>query len=268
MMTILVPSVSRYSLTVDAAATIAVMVENADNPWGRRLDDALKFAMCAESAYPVAPYADLSHEDFRTDAPARPDMPNVAAPSVSGVLNKLQDAGHVTVRTAWRETSSEAYLSDGRTVTAVHVVRPFALVEVTYSWSAEAHHRLVVSGCSSADGWEITDRSYIVPAGWYLVGEVGDYLKLDLVGVAGMASDCADWACWLDNLDGFGVSYCAAGCQSCGAQWLAGAGSWHFQPDECAADPWEFDDADEIVETTGTIACPACGAGRVAFDVF
>lgn len=118
---------------MDAAETIAVMVESADNPWGRRLNDALRLAMFAESVYPVAPCAPVAREDFGPDAPTRSDMPDVEAPSVSGVLDKLQDAGYVTVHNAWRETSSEAYLSDGRTVTAVHVIRPFALVTVKYS---------------------------------------------------------------------------------------------------------------------------------------
>jgi hypothetical protein len=30
----------------------------------------------------------------------------------------------------------------------------------------------------------------------------------------------------------------------------------------------DFEEAQEIDETTGTIACPACGTGRVGFDVF
>jgi len=267
-MTILTASVSRYSLTVDAAETIAAMLESADNPWGRRLNDALNLAMFAESAYPVAPYAPVSREDFRPHGPKRSDMPDVEAPSVSGVLDKLQDAGYVTVHNAWRETSSEAYLSDGRTVTAVHVVRPFVLVTVKYSWSPEANHRAIVTGYGSADRWEIADRSHTVPAGWYLVGEIGDYNMFDLVGVAGIDGEHADWACWLDGLEGFGASHCTAGCQACGARWLAYGDSWHFTADECDADPWEFEEAHEIDETTGTIACPGCGTGRVAFDIF
>lgn len=266
-MTILIPAVSRYSLTVDAAETITAMVENADNPWGRRLEDALRFAMCAESVYAIAPYATVPHEAFRPDGPERPDMPSVDAPSVSMVLDKLQLAGYVTVHNAWHETSSEAFLSDGRTVTAVHVMRPFALVAVKYSWSAAANRRAVVYGHSYADQWEITDRSYTVPTGWYLVGEVGDY-QVNLVGVAALNGERPDWACWLDGIEGFGASHCAAGCQSCGARWLAYGDSWHFEPDDCAAAAWDFDDADDIDETTGTIACPACDTGRVAFDIF
>lgn len=267
-MTILAPSVSRYSLIADAATTIAAMVESADNPWGRRLHDALRCAMYAESAYPVAPYVPVSHEDFRPDAPKRPDMPDVEALSASGVLDKLQDAGYVTVHNAWRETASEAYLSDGRTVTAVHVIQPFALVAVKYSWSPEADRRATISGYGAADRWEIADRTYTVPAGWYLVGEIGDYNVTELVGVAGIDGDRTDWACWLDGLEGFGASYCAAACPSCGNRWLAYGDSWRFMPDECDADAWDFEEAQDIDETTGTIACPACGTGRVAFDIF
>lgn len=267
-MTTLTASVSRYSLTVDAAETITVLAENADNPWGRRLDEALRLAMFAESAYPVAPYAPVSREDFHPDAPKRSGMPDVAAQSVSEMLDNLQDAGYVTVHNAWRETSSETYLSDGRIVTAVHVVRPFALVTVKYSWSREANRRVIATGYGSADRWEIADRSYTVPAGWYLVGEIGDYNMFSLVGVAGINEEHTDWACWLYGLEGFGASYCAARCQSCGARWLAYGDSWHFTADECDADAWDFEEVQEIDETTGTIACPACGTGRVGFDIF
>jgi len=216
----------------------------------------------------VAPYAQVTREDFRPDRPQRTDMPDVEAPSVSGVLDKLQDAGYVIMHNAWRETSSDAYLSHGRIVTAVHVLRPFALVTITCSWSPEANRRAMVTGYGSADRWEIADRSYVVPAGWYLVGEIGDYTMFDLVGVAGIDAEHDDWACWLDGLEGFGASYCAAGCQSCDARWLAYGDSWHFTADECDTDPWDFEEAQEIDETTATIACPACHTGRVGFDIF
>jgi hypothetical protein len=264
-MTILNPSVSQYSLTVDAAETIAVMVESADNPWGRRLEDALRFAMGGQCVYPVAPYAAVSHEDFRPDAP---ELPIVENPSVSGVLDKLQAAGYLTVHDVWRETSSEAYLSDGRIVTALHVARPFALVAVKYQFSAEADHLVVRRGFGHPDHWEITDRSHIVPAGWYLVGETGDYNMIDLSGVAGMDDARADWICWLADLEGFGATRCAAGCDACDRRWLAESGSWHFEADDCDAGSWDFDDAEDIHEPAGTVACPACAIGRVGFSIF
>lgn len=263
-MAILETSVSRYSLTVDASDTITVMVDNADNPWGRRLYDALTFATGANSAYAVAPYASVSLDDVRPDAPDRPDMPDVGDRSVPRVLNKLQAAGYLTASTVVYETSSETYLSDGRFVTAVQVLRPFALVGVEYRFSREANSRAIQHGHAYADQWDITDRSYIVPAGWYLVGEVGDHVT-DLVGVAGMDDD-PDGRVF--ELEGFGAAHCAAGCQSCDARWMAYADSWHFAADDCDADAWDFEDADDFDETTNTVACPACGIGRVGFDIF
>jgi hypothetical protein len=263
-MTILKTSVERYSLTVDVSDTIAVMVDNADNQWGLRLYDALTFATWAGSAFAVSPYVGVGLADVRPDAPGRSDMPDVADRSVSGVLDKLRAAGYVTVRTVLRETSSEAYLSDGRTVTVVRVLRPFALVGVDYQFSREANRRASEYGHAYADRWEITDRSYVVPAGWYLVGETGDHMSA-LAGVAGMDDDPG--GCVFE-LEGFGASQCAAGCESCGARWLADADSWHFAADDCDADAWDFDGADDIDETAGTLACPACGTGRVGFDVF
>ncbi|MFD2414810.1 hypothetical protein [Amycolatopsis pigmentata] len=260
-MTILEASVSRFSLTVDARDTITLMVDNADNPWGRRLHDALDFALCAESACVVTPYERVGMEDFRPDAPTRHD---VADRFVADVLDKLQAEGYTTARTVFHETSSETYLSDGRTVTAVQVHRPFALVGVEYQFSREAHSRAVRYGHAYADRWEITGRSYIVPAGWYLVGEIGDYTS-ELVGVAGMDGD-PDGVVF--ELEGFDASECAAGCQACGARWLAYADSWHFEPDDCDTAPWDFDDADGIDETTNTVACPACRIGRVGFMIF
>jgi hypothetical protein len=264
-MTILDVAVSQYSLTVDASKTIHVMIDNADNPWGRRLHDALTFAMVAGSpAYAVSPYVRAELSNFRPDLPERPDMPNVESNSVAGVLDKLRAAGYVTTCTVLRETSSEAYLSNGRIVTAVEVLRSFVLVGVQYRWSNQAQSRVIRHGHAYADHWEVIDRSYVVPAGWYLVGETGDYVP-ELVGVAGMDADPG--GCVFE-LEGFGASCCAAGCESCGVRWIAYADSWHFEADDCDADSWDFDDAEEIDETTNTVACPACGTGRVAFDIY
>lgn len=264
-MTILDASVSRYSLTVDASETINVMLDNADNSWGRRLHDALDFAMVpGTTAYAVAPYVRAELSDFRPDELERQDMPDVGDRFVSGVLDKLQAAGYVSTRDVLRETSGQAYISDGRSVTAVEVLKPFALIGVEYQFTREATSRVIRYGHAYADRWEISDRSYIVPAGWYLVGEVGDYTP-ELVGVAGMYGD-PDGCVF--EMEGFGASECAAGCGSCGARWLAYADSWHFRPDDCDADAWDFDDADDIDETTNTVACPVCATGRVGFDIF
>ncbi|WP_410670642.1 hypothetical protein [Amycolatopsis sp. cmx-4-68] len=51
-------------------------------------------------------------------------------------------------------------------------------------------------------------------------------------------------------------------------RWSAESGSWHFRPDDCDADAWDFDDAAEIDDESGTVACPACATGRVGFSIF
>jgi hypothetical protein len=262
-MTTLEASVCRFSLTVDASDTIKILVDSSDNPWGRRLHDVLAYATYAESAYAVAPYVNVCLADFRPDGS---EVPDVADRFVSGVLDKLQTAGYVETRDVLHETTGETYLSEGRTVTAVHVVRPFALVGVDYRFSREANSRAIRYGHAYADQWKITDRSFVVPVGWYLVGETGDFTP-DLVGVAGIAADSDDLICSLFELEGFGASTCLAGCGTCDARWSAESGSWHFRADDCDADAWDFDDADDVDETAGTVACPACGTGRVGFSV-
>ncbi len=69
VMIMLEACVSQFSLTVDAADTIQALVGSSDHPWGRRLHDALKFAMYAECAYAVEPNARIELADFRPDAP-------------------------------------------------------------------------------------------------------------------------------------------------------------------------------------------------------
>ncbi len=257
-MTIPEPCVSQYSLTVDAAETIDLMTASADNPWGRRLHDALVFAMGRDETFAVSPYVSVNHEDFAPQSLDESSLPEVGDRAVDAVLSRLEKAGLVTTRTVLHESTSENYLSDNRIVTAVRVLRPFALVSVAYRWSSR-------SLLGYADRWEITDRSYIVPAGCYLVGEVGE-LVYDLAGVAGMAGDSDDTFYWLYDLEGFSASHCLAGCDSCGARWSAECGSWRFEADACDARSWSFDDAEGF--EGNTIACPRCASGRVGFMIF
>ncbi|MCK2239771.1 MULTISPECIES: hypothetical protein [unclassified Crossiella] len=265
-MTILETSVSRFSLTVDVSDTVAVMIDNADTPWGRRLHEALALATSADTAYAVTPYVSVGLDDFRPDAPQRPDRPDVADCHVSGVLGKLAAARYLTARTELRESSSESYLSDGRTVTSVAVHRPFALVEVDYWLRRDANRPTSQYGYAYARRWEISHRSHIVPAGLYLIGETGDHVPR-LTGVAGVEANRTDLVSHLFDLEGFGASTCDADCDACGAQWRAECGSWHFRAEDCPTDAWYFDDAAGIDDTTGTIACPACRAGRVGFAI-
>jgi hypothetical protein len=273
-MTLVEVSFSRFSLTVDAFDTIRAVLESGNTPWGRRLHDALIFATTEETAYAVAPYVPVRPESFCPGAPERGALPDVADWSVGDVLRKLESSGFVSTHTIWSETSGQAYLSDGRTVTAVHVLRPFALLGVHYSFSYTMYRDIARHGYVYADQWKITDRTYIVPAGWYVMGEIGDYSR-SLVGVTGIAArddahpdDIAEHlAYWVSEIDGFGAAHCGAGCDACGGQWLAESGSWHFTPDDDTNDGWDFDNADDFDERH-TIACPSCGTGRVGFLIF
>jgi hypothetical protein len=258
-MATLEPCVSQYSLTVDASETVDQMMQSADNPWGRRLHDALLQAMSGRSgaSFAVSPYVAVSHADLGPQAPDNPDLPEVGDSSLSGVLSKLEAANLVTTRTVLHESPSENYLTDGRIITAVEVHRPFVILSVDYRWS----RGLRVN--TYADRWDVTERTYIVPAGSYLVGEVGEHCY-DLVGVAGMAGLSEDTFCWLYELEGFAASHCLAECDSCGSRWTADGGSWRFEPDWCDAPAWSFDDAEDF-DTTNTVACPSCGNGRVGF---
>lgn len=265
-MTIFETSVSKYSLAVDASESLSVMVEAAGNSWGRRLYDALTLAMGAGVTFVVNPYVNMSREDFAPSWAGFPETPAVGGPRVDRVLANLEDAGYVSSRTVLHETPSNAYLSDERVVTAVQVLRPFALVSVAYGWSPGADRRILRDGSALADRWDVIERSYIVPAGWYLVGETGEFV-FDLACVAGVEGDADDFG-WLFELEGFGVSSCMAGCESCGSRWLAESGSWHFRAEDCVSVDWDFDHADDVDEQTNTVACPQCGAGRVGFMIY
>nr|WP_157528223.1 hypothetical protein [Kibdelosporangium sp. MJ126-NF4]CEL17643.1 hypothetical protein [Kibdelosporangium sp. MJ126-NF4] len=264
-MSILEPCVSQFSLTIDAAETITLMVESADTPWGRRLNDALIMAMGTGDTFAVSPYGTVTHADF---APGSlidsAKVVEVGDRSVCGVLSSLEKAGLVTTRTVLHEDSHETYLSEGRIITSVHVERAFVLVSVDYRWSTRA--RYSSSWDTYADLWEITDRSYIVPEGWYLVGEVGEYVY-DLAGVAGAVRDSDDCFYWLYDLEGFSASHCMAECDQCGSRWTAESGSWHFEADWSDACSWSFDDAWDFDESANTVGCPQCGTGRVAFMI-
>nr|WP_157527225.1 hypothetical protein [Kibdelosporangium sp. MJ126-NF4] len=252
--------VSKYSLTVDASETIDLMVQNADNPWGRRLRDALIQATSGRDAcFAVSPYAALSHAEMDPRASDGLDLPDVGDASLCRVLSNLEAAGLIATRTVLHEAPSENYLTDGRIVTAVEVMRPFVLVTVRHSWSSGAWRSMY------ADRWEIAERSYIVPAGWYLVGEVGEHCY-DLAGVAGMDGISDDTFCWLYDLEGFDASHCMAECDSCGSRWTADGGSWRFEPDWCDAPAWSFDDAEDFGPNE-TVGCPSCGTGRVYFQI-
>lgn len=248
--------VSPYYLTVDSVATIKAVLDTGDRERGRTLCGVLREAMSNRSVFIAPATGGIDREDFRPDIDGGPIA--IDDRTVSAVLDRLSAAGHVAVSPAWVETSTEAYLSAARYVTLVRVLRPFSIVSVHYSWSHPA-------ALGFADRWEIVDRSAAVLTGCYLVGEVGD-IEPRLIGVSGFDGELADddVPCWLAEIEGFGASRCAAGCDRCAAEWFAEAGSWEFRPDDGGAVAWCFDDADGFADD-GTIACPACHIGRVGF---
>ncbi|MFD1045195.1 hypothetical protein ACFQ1S_06125 [Kibdelosporangium lantanae] len=251
---------------MDAVETVQVMVDSADNPWGRRLFDALTFALREPSVvYAVAPYAPLGTSDSQSSVAGWEGVPRVDGGFVGEVLHKLANAGLVSVRDVVRLDASASYLSEDRIVTSVCVLRPFVLVAVDYQWSSVARRRLAECGYADADGWRLVSRTYSVPAGCYLVAEVGDYLRMDLAGVAGMASDGVDW---LFELEGFEATACTAWCEGCDRWWRASDGSWTFEPDSGDGESWSFDDAEDFDALTNTMGRPVCRSGRVHFEIY
>jgi len=275
-------SVSAYSLSVDAAETMRTVLDSENRTRGQRLVTALEFASrdsAATAVYPVPPFA---HLDLDSLDPARCVLPDVAAELPCWVVRQLAAAGYLTTRSVWRDTSGETYADDGRTLTLVQVVRPFALVRVQYG-----HTNPYSTG--PADRWEVTERTPLVGRGWYLLAETGDY-RSELVGAAGLDVFDSDTDLHPDaaaelltihiaEIEGFGASTCQAGCDRCGARWSADSGSWHFHPDSELFRPdgtepadavpvqtFHFDDADDFADDT--IRCPHCGTGRVGFQVF
>jgi hypothetical protein len=257
-------SVSRYSLTVNTAQTFESLSDVAENDSGSRLFSALNSAQRSTVAYAAPAGHVVTDDDVRPDTP---ELPTVSGHMTSDVLAALESAGYLTTRTELVEQSGDTYLSEGRSVTAVHVLQPFTVAAVEYGFSRAAGNRVAKHGHAYADQQTITDRSEVVPAGQYLVGEINEYdRKPELVCVVGMNELSEDVVAWLYELDGFAATTCLAGCATCGSQWCAQSGSWTFQPDECDAEPWAFDDAEDF--STDMIACPACSTGRVGFTVY
>ncbi len=255
-------SVSRYSLAVDARDTVQAVLDEADAVRGAPLHEALRMATGRGGAAFAAGASRMPGRDHhvRPNRPGRGDPPRVSAPTVDGVLRALEDRGFVSVHNLWSETPGDAYLSEGRTLAAVHVRRPFFLTP-----TASGCSRPGAAGC--ADRWEVDGCSRMVGAGWYVVGLVGD-LTSELVGVAAVDDDAAPETLthWAYGVEGFGASYCLAGCGTCGARWRAEGPSWRFgADDDSAAAGFDFDDADGF--DNDTITCPACGTGRVGFCV-
>ncbi len=262
-------TVEQYTLSVDAADTVRAVLETTDTGRGDRLAAALHLVANSPSPLYATDLNELvARRGLPPSTPRGPEPPpQVSASTVDGALAELARIGAVSVHPLWAETSTEAYLSEGRRFTLVRVLRPLVLIRIEHA--ADLH--------PAWQGWRIAARTRIVPAGWYLLGEVGD-VGSRLIGAGRLdipePDGDLDAAAVVEGLtyklvetDGFGASRCDAGCRACRTRWYAESGSWHFTPDSTEGAPaWDYDDADDFHDD-GTIACPACGNGRVGFLV-
>ncbi|TDV44160.1 hypothetical protein CLV71_11469 [Actinophytocola oryzae] len=246
-------SASRYSLTVDATQTFESLSDVAENESGDRLRDALAMALTAKVTYATVADRVVTSEDIRPGPGDSPDLTCMSCPAPWSIVKTLESAGFLTAQNVLVELTGDTYLSEGRSVTIINVVKPFTVVTVDY-------------GFSSSERWTATDQSDAVPAGWYLLGEVREHFDTKAIACAvGMNELPDDVVAWLFELEGFGASTCLAGCSSCGSQWRAESGDWTFHPDGCDVGSWVYDDADDF--HADTIACPECETGRVGFTV-
>jgi hypothetical protein len=262
-------TVEQYTLSIDAADTVRAVLQATDTAHGDRIAAALH--LLAESTAPLY-VADLNELVAHRGLPPAPPPgqeppPPVSASTVDDALAELARVGAVTVHPVWTETSTEAYLSEGRRFTLVQVLRPLVLIRTEHAPNLNpAWH-----------GWRIAERTSTVPAGWYLLGETGD-ITSQLIGAGKLhipepdhdtdAQALAEALTYkLVETDGFGASRCDARCNTCHTRWYAESGSWHFTPDTTHSAPaWDYDHADGFHDD-GTITCPACRTGRVGFTV-
>ena len=294
------PSVEQYTLELDAGESVDAVLDA-----GLRGDDADALAAVLRAATDGPPVFAVaagitagagagSGVGAVVDAAA---FVPVTESTVDGALAALAAGGLVVARSVWRERPGQAYLSDGRFFTAVRVLQPFTLLTrdddgrwIRFPADPGRQEEDLAAPRTTADTAPQPDpaqaqspagvRVGVVPAGWYLVAEVGD-LWPSLVGVTGVdpatVARSVDVSCpgavaerltsWLAELEGFGASRCDARCNGCGGRWYAEAGSWHFSPDpEVDVVAWDFDDADGF-EPDGTICCPDCRCGRVGFSI-
>ncbi|WP_163511213.1 hypothetical protein [Fodinicola acaciae] len=257
------PQVEQFSITVDSADTVRAVLEafETDADASAAFSEVLE-CYPTDSLFILPLLHRIQLEDFE---PWNTDLPSVGKyPDRGSRLFELEKLGILTdVRTEWYETSNDTYLSDGRALTIVRVPQTVIPVEVRYTMP----DYIKPSGWTYASSWRITEQLDPVPAGWYLIGEEGDY-RMRTVGVSCLGnvngiSD--DFGCHAAEVEGFLASHCMAECDTCGMRWAAESGSWHFVPDwGYDAAPWDFDDADGF-DVDDCITCPHCSTGRVGF---
>ncbi|MEX5635568.1 hypothetical protein [Parafrankia sp. FMc2] len=203
---------------------------------------------------------------YIADALTKIDREDVAPETVDGPaylddtdgLRELEKLGYLTVHDLAYETSSASYLDEGRSLTAIRVVRPFHTAGVVYRW------RRALTG--PADEWDIVTRPGVVWPGVYVHGAVGDYRSRDVglvyAGPPELDTDTLIYAIREDS----DVFTCHAVCDRCGADWYAADGSWTFRANRAHTD-FDFDDARRHHGTTVMCPEPLCVDGRVSFTV-
>jgi hypothetical protein len=270
-MSFIQPVVEQDKLYLDTREVLAELLNTlrADDR-GQVLMQALRLATCGR---PVFAASCADRVDGQIEAPSgEQNLPAVGASMTDEVLAALVGPGLVRRWTVAQDTATATYLSEGRILTAVLVLRPFTL-----------YRRHDGEWLPATEADEPGERPVsVVPEGWYLVAEAGGAAPC-MVGVVGIdssafrtggedtaAEDAEDTARRLADViadsEGFGASRCHARCAGCGGRWYADEGSWHFSPEVAGGDvAWEFDDADGF--DAGTIACPNCCTGRVSFRI-
>ncbi len=251
-----------YALEINTIQASKAMLEQIDNGHGGSLLQALTLVDEGHATYAVPQGQTATAGTFRLDMSGSLDVPRISS---SDPLAELEAASYVTSHHLMLQKSNDTYLTIGRSITAVQVVKPFSIVEVCYRSSVPQDGEST-SARPLPDQWEIGEQSDVVPAGWYVVAEIDDRDHMpDLIAVAGVNDVPDDVAAWLHGLDGVGVTTCRALCDGCGDSWVADSGGWMFRPDGDTGDIWHFQDVRGFYENA--IDCPSCFKGWVRFTV-
>ncbi|ONH25187.1 hypothetical protein [Pseudofrankia asymbiotica] len=251
--------VDRHELSVDAQDTVTKILSSV------RVADAPALATVLQmirqpgghdpdtSLFVADALTKIDHGDV---SPADADGPVCLA--IADGMRELERLGYLTVHDLADETSSASYLDEGRSLTAIRVLRPFHTVGVVYRW------RRALLG--PPDSWDIVTRPGVIWPGVYVRGAVGDYRLRDVglvyAGPPELDTDALIYAI-RDESD---VFTCHAVCDSCGADWYADDGSWIFRANRAHAD-FDYNDARRHDGTTVMCPEPLCVSGRVSFTV-
>lgn len=248
------------SICVDATDTVRAVLDSlavADapalekilhqNPGRGSFDTATDF-------YVADAFTKVCHADVGPNSIDGPESLDETDP-----VRELEKLGYLEVDDLVYETSDNTYLDEGRSVTALRVLRPFDVVTVVYRWTR--------GQLGPADQWDVVNHSGVVWPGVYLLGAVGDYQQRD-VGVV--------YAGPVDGFDVDGMRYavreesdvstCHAVCGRCGSDWYADDGSWLFGRHTATRD-FDFGVARRVADDTVMCPEPLCLSGRVAFTV-